>query len=105
MYTVVVNTADDDTTGEGLRKNKRVRTNGSSETATAAAQSGSTGNAEPNRDDSADGFAPGWREESEARIARRREVIATAGNRPSSRNYGSVGDSGTNLVDEEEEER
>jgi hypothetical protein len=62
--------------------------------------------------DSAEGFTPTWREESEARIERRRDVVATytGGNGSSSQvgrgPFGSVGEnSGTNLIPDEEEER
>jgi len=112
MYTVVVNMADGETTGDGLQKSnlsKRTRKNGGgSSGANNSQQPGLLSDTEqPTPNDAAEGFTPDWREESEARIQRRREVIvnSNAANHSPPRNYGSVGDSGTHLVDDDEEER
>jgi len=110
MY-MVVNTVDDDATtnanGNGNGQNRRKRSRSAANNVDAPPV------ANNHTEDATEGFAPGWREESDERAQRRRDVVVNyTGNnsapthQTTRRDFGSVGDnSGTNLLNEEEEER
>lgn len=118
MYTVI-NTADSEATStqsQPPKKKKRTRPAGKVNgggNSSAADPGERTPATTTTTDDVSDGFTPTWREESDLRAERRREVVVnyTGDNSaPTSQTargpYGSVGEnSGTHLIDEEEEER
>lgn len=121
MYSVI-NTADSevppatpastDPPANKKRTRSATKVNGGGSTSNSAADQGTTST--NNTDDVSEGFTPTWREESDARVERRRDIIVnyTGGTNSATTSqttrgpYGSVGEnSGTNLIDEEEEER